>query len=115
MLSIVIKSEGSWSQKLYQELSSPLEHLDISVEGPYGPTSSHFLRHESLAMISGGSGITPFISIIREIMYQSTQPNCRIPKVLLVCAFKNSSDLTMLDLLLPISGSPQIFGKCSFK
>lgn len=43
-LSIVIKSEGSWSQKLYRNLSSPQEHLDISVEGPYGPTSSHFLR-----------------------------------------------------------------------
>lgn len=43
-LSVVIKSDGSWSQKLYRELSSPLEHLDISVEGPYGPTSSHFLR-----------------------------------------------------------------------
>ena len=43
-LSIVIKTEGSWSRKLYRELSSPLEQLEISVEGPYGPTSSHFLR-----------------------------------------------------------------------
>ncbi|KAK2983561.1 hypothetical protein RJ640_023095 [Escallonia rubra] len=105
-LSIVIKSEGNWSQKLYKELSSPLDCLDVSVEGPYGPTSFHFLRHESLVMISGGSGITPFISIIREIIFQSTQPNCRVPRVFLVCAFKNSVDLTMLDLLLPISGTP---------
>lgn len=43
-LSIVIKSEGSWSQKLYQELSSSVDYLNVSVEGPYGPTSSHFLR-----------------------------------------------------------------------
>ncbi|KAK3037219.1 hypothetical protein RJ639_030112, partial [Escallonia herrerae] len=105
-LSIVIKSEGNWSQKLYKALSSPLDCLDVSVEGPYGPTSSHFLRHESLVMISGGSGISPFISIIREIIIQSMQPNCRVPRVFLVCAFKNSADLTMLDLLLPISGTP---------
>lgn len=28
------------------------------------------------------------------------------PKLTLICAFKNSSDLTMLDLVLPISGTP---------
>jgi ferric-chelate reductase len=58
-------------------------------------------------MLSGGSGITPFISLIREILFQSQNANLRtIPRVLLICAFKNSADLTMLDLLLPISGAP---------
>ncbi|KAA8533685.1 hypothetical protein F0562_031202 [Nyssa sinensis] len=104
--SITIKSEGSWTQKLYQELSSSTDHLEVSIEGPYGPASSHFLRRESLVMISGGSGITTFISVIREIIFRSTQPNSRIPQILLICAFKNSTDLTMLDLLLPISGTP---------
>lgn len=60
--------------------------------------------HESLIMVSGGSGIAPFISIIRDILFQSTKPNCHIPKILLVCAFKTSADLSVLDLLLPISG-----------
>ncbi|GLT78047.1 hypothetical protein SLA2020_495940 [Shorea laevis] len=105
-LSVVIKRGGSWSQKLFQQLSSSVEHLEVSVEGPYGPTPiSHFLRHESLVMVSGGSGITPFISIIREIIFQSQNASLHnIPRVLLICAFKNSADLTMLDLLLPISG-----------
>ncbi|XP_034711486.1 ferric reduction oxidase 4-like [Vitis riparia] len=105
-LSIVIKTEGSWSQKLYNKLSSlpAVDCFDVSVEGPYGPTSSHFLRHESLVMVSGGSGVAPFISIIREIIFQSTKPNCKVPGILLICAFKNSADLTMLDLLLPASG-----------
>ncbi|KAL4595077.1 hypothetical protein ACB092_12G065800 [Castanea dentata] len=102
-LSIVIKREGSWSQKLYQELSSSLDYLNVSVEGPYGPTSSHFLRHESLVMVSGGSGITPFISIIREIIFRSQSEELDVPRVLLICAFKNVADLTMLNLLLPIS------------
>jgi ferric-chelate reductase len=43
-LSIVLKRGGSWSQKLFQQLSSSVEHLKVSVEGPYGPTSSHLLR-----------------------------------------------------------------------
>ncbi|GFY84164.1 ferric reduction oxidase 4 [Actinidia rufa] len=69
-------------------------------------------RRESLVMVSGGSGITPFISIIRELIFQSTQPNnSHIPRVILVCAFKNTADLTMLDLLLPISGPITDFSK----
>ncbi|GAA0139402.1 oxidase [Lithospermum erythrorhizon] len=57
-------------------------------------------------MVSGGSGITPFISIIRDLMHMSETMKCQTPKILLVSAFKNSSDLTMLDVLLPISGAP---------
>ncbi|XP_020548932.1 ferric reduction oxidase 4 [Sesamum indicum] len=105
-LSVVIKSQGSWTQKLYKQLSSSLDHLEVSTEGPYGPASSHFLSHEALVMISGGSGITPFISIIREIIFRSTESNGKVPKVLLIAAFKNTADLTMLDLLLPLSGAP---------
>nr|GFA73568.1 ferric reduction oxidase 4-like [Tanacetum cinerariifolium] len=104
-LSIAIKCQGTWSHKLYQQLSSsPIDRLQVSVEGPYGPASPHFL--------SGGSGIMPFISIIREISFQRArqqqQPNKNhtIPaSVLLICAFKNSTDLSMLDLLLPLTSN----------
>ncbi|KAF9610787.1 hypothetical protein IFM89_024896 [Coptis chinensis] len=107
-LSVVIKREGTWSQKLYQMLSSPssIEQLNVAVEGPYGPASTHFLRHDTLVMMSGGSGITPFISIIRELIFTSTRMNGKTPRILLVCAFKTSAYLTMLDLLLPVSGNP---------
>ncbi|PON96999.1 Phthalate dioxygenase reductase [Trema orientale] len=50
-LSIVIRTEGSWSQKLYKQLSS-IDHLEVSAEGPYGPSSFSFLRHEALIMNS---------------------------------------------------------------
>ncbi|KAJ0110385.1 hypothetical protein Patl1_00488 [Pistacia atlantica] len=107
-LSIVIKSEGSWSKKLYQMLSSPssIDRLEVSVEGPYGPASTNFLRHDTLVMVSGGSGVTPFISIIRELIFASSTIKCKTPQVILISSFKNSSDLTMLDLLLPVAGTP---------
>ncbi|KAK9143822.1 hypothetical protein Syun_013222 [Stephania yunnanensis] len=107
-LSVVIKSEGSWSKKLYQMLSSPstADRLDVAVEGPYGPASTHYLRHDKLVMVCGGSGITPFISIIRELIFRSATLNAETPQVLLICAFKNSCDLTLLDLILPLSGTP---------
>ncbi|KAL3517196.1 hypothetical protein ACH5RR_024098 [Cinchona calisaya] len=110
-LSVIIKGEGSWSKKLHEMLSLPfsVDHLDVSIEGPYGPTSTDFLRHELLVMISGGSGITPFISIIRQLMYSNETLKCKTPTILLISSFKNSSDLTMLDLLLPIINSPSEF------
>lgn len=57
-------------------------------------------------MVSGGSGITPFISIIRELIHLNTIFKCKTPKVVLICAFKNSSSLSMLELILPINGTP---------
>ncbi|CAN1793559.1 Ferric reduction oxidase 2 [Linum perenne] len=111
-LSVVIKGEGNWTTKLYQMVSSPtVDRFDISVEGPYGPASTHFLRHDTIVLISGGSGITPFISIIRELIHRALTQKWRSttqPKVILVCTFKTASDLTMLDLILPISESPSL-------
>ncbi|XAR54036.1 Ferric-chelate reductase (NADH) [Bertholletia excelsa] len=104
-LSVIIKGEGSWSKKLYQTLSSSTDHLEVAIEGPYGPASTDFLRHDKLVLVSGGSGITPFISIIRELIFMSQTLKSQTPKVLLISAFKSSSDLTFLDLLLPISTS----------
>ncbi|PIA47982.1 hypothetical protein AQUCO_01400521v1 [Aquilegia coerulea] len=106
-LSVVIGRGGSWSQKLYQMLSTPssVERLEVAVEGPYGPASTHFLRHDSLVMVSGGLGITPFFSIIRELIFQSTTLGTKTPQILLICAFRNSADLTMLDFILPGYGT----------
>ncbi|XP_027364708.1 ferric reduction oxidase 2-like [Abrus precatorius] len=106
-LSVVIKSSGSWSHTLYQKLSSssPMSHLDVSIEGPYGPASTFFSRYEMLVMVSGGSGITPFISIIRSLLFKANTAGGKTPRVLLICAFKKSIDLTMIDLILPVSGT----------
>ncbi|KAK8702512.1 hypothetical protein V6N13_020865 [Hibiscus sabdariffa] len=105
-LSVIIKCEGNWSTKLDRMLSSSIERLDVSIEGPYGPASNHFLRHDTIVMVSGGSGITPFISIIRELIFRSKLSECKIPDIILISIFKRSLDLTMLDLLLPMTGSP---------
>ncbi|GAV92529.1 Ferric_reduct domain-containing protein/FAD_binding_8 domain-containing protein/NAD_binding_6 domain-containing protein, partial [Cephalotus follicularis] len=104
--SVVIKSEGSWSTKLFQMLSSPtsMDRLEVSLEGPYGPASTNFLRHDTLVMVCGGSGITPFVSIIRESMFASATLKCKTPQIILICSFKKSSDLAILDLIHPISG-----------
>ncbi|KAL2251762.1 ferric reduction oxidase 2-like [Sesamum indicum] len=104
-LSVIIKCEGSWTRKLYDVISSPspIDHLQVSVEGPYGPATTNFLRHDMLVMISGGSGITPFISIIRELIFIRSTLKCKTPKIKLISVFKNFSNLSILDLILPTS------------
>ncbi|KAG9452683.1 hypothetical protein H6P81_005587 [Aristolochia fimbriata] len=109
-LSVVIKKEGSWTTKLYETLASPhstVDRLEVSLEGPYGPISADFLRHDSLVMVAGGSGITPMMSIIRELIYRKATlingSSSTTPRITLLCAFKHTADLTMLELLLPIN------------
>lgn len=109
-LSVLIKCEGSWTQSLYLKLLQPvpLERLEVSVEGPYGPASTNFSKYDTLVMISGGSGITPFFSIIRELLFNASTRSCWTKQIVLITTFKNSVDLTMLDLLLPVSGNYDI-------
>ncbi|KAG7564987.1 Ferric reductase transmembrane component-like domain [Arabidopsis suecica] len=104
-LSVVIRRQGTWTQKLYNHISSSsTDSVEVSTEGPYGPTSFDFLRHDSLILVSGGSGIAPFISVIREIIFQSQNPSTKLPDLLLVCSFKHHQDLSLLDLIFPPSG-----------
>lgn len=105
-LSVVIKKDGRWTEKLFELLSQPsLQRLEVAVEGPYGPGSMDFLSYDSLILVSGGSGITPFISIIRELVHHSATVTTKTPTVLLISVFKTTADLTMLDLLIPISNT----------
>ncbi|KAL8028185.1 hypothetical protein ABFX02_14G143200 [Erythranthe guttata] len=106
ILSVIIKCEGIWTKNLRQLVISPsVDHLQVSVEGPYGPTSTNFLRHDLVVMISGGSGITPFISIIKELIFVSSTLKSKTPKIALISVFKNSTHLSILDLILPNSTS----------
>ncbi|XP_012840201.1 PREDICTED: ferric reduction oxidase 2-like [Erythranthe guttata] len=106
ILSVIIKCEGIWTKNLHQLVISPsVDRLQVSVEGPYGPTSTNFLRHDMVVMISGGSGITPFISIIKELIFVSSTLKSKTPKIALISVFKNSSHLSILDLILPNSTS----------
>lgn len=45
-ISVVIKTEGKWTKNLYEKLSLPssIDSLEVSVEGPYGPAQTNFLR-----------------------------------------------------------------------
>ncbi|KAG9448813.1 hypothetical protein H6P81_008778 [Aristolochia fimbriata] len=108
-ISVIVKRDGNWTRKLIEKLaSSPdiplLDRLEVSMEGPYGPISTDFLRYETLVLVAGGSGIVPMISIIREVIAlkdMGPRPRSTPPRLVLICAFKHSVDLALLNLILP--------------
>lgn len=103
-ISVMIKCQGEWTERLYNFIHasylSKIKAVSLSaaVEGPYGPDSSYFLRYDSLLLIAGGIGVTPFFSILQEMMSQKL--NCT-PRVLLIVVVKKREDLSMLNLISP--------------
>ncbi|KAK4835067.1 hypothetical protein QYF36_004798 [Acer negundo] len=71
-LSVHIRSLGDWSYELYslfQEaiLNGANEYPKIYIDGPYGAASQDYIKYDILVMIGLGIGVTPFISIIKDI------------------------------------------------
>ncbi|CAL2249786.1 unnamed protein product [Prunus armeniaca] len=121
-ISIMIKSEGSWTSSLSHMIQTRQEsdgdqkkYIPIAVEGPYGPVSMDFLRYDSLLVVSGGIGITPVLSIIQELSSsQNRGINKFLPRMQLIYVVKKSQDICLLNSI-----SPLIFGqpaeKCLLK
>ncbi|KAJ8553928.1 hypothetical protein K7X08_024606 [Anisodus acutangulus] len=77
-ISILIKAEGWWTK------AGEMRLFQVATEGPYGPSSMDFLRYDSLLLVAGGIGVTPFLSILQEI-----------------ASTRNSQGICLLDPVLP--------------
>ncbi|KAB5525035.1 hypothetical protein DKX38_022784 [Salix brachista] len=103
-MSIVVKCNEDWTSSFYDAIQAELDSdtgsmscMPVSIEGPYGPASLDFLRHDSLLMIAGGAGITPFLSILKEIASVNSS-RYRFPtRVQLIYVVKKSQDICLLN------------------
>ncbi|KAG5524879.1 hypothetical protein RHGRI_031524 [Rhododendron griersonianum] len=108
-MSVIVKCEGGWTSSLYNmvqtELGSKADRMKcipVAVEGPYGPTSLDFLRYDSLLLVAGGIGITPFLSILQEVGFVQSSGKKRIPsQIQLIYVVKKSQDICLLESVLP--------------
>ncbi|KAK7330537.1 hypothetical protein VNO77_24732 [Canavalia gladiata] len=102
IMSVIIKCEGWWTTSLYDLIHAELDKgvdkrmgIPVAIEGPYGPASLDFLRYDTLLLVAGGSGITPFLSILAEV--DSATSKSRFPsRIHLVYVIKKAEDFCLL-------------------
>lgn len=107
-MSVIIKCGGWWTDSLsdiiHAELdsgSNQMKCIPIAIEGPYGPASLDFLSYESLLLVAGGVGITPFLSILQEITSTQSSIRYRFPRrIELLYIMKKSQDICLLNPIL---------------
>lgn len=74
-LIFYIKVVGDWTAKLNSQLQDIFakgrqETMEVHVRGPYGAPAQHVGQFDSVVLISGGIGSTPFCSIIKSAVYE---------------------------------------------
>ncbi|KAI3686424.1 hypothetical protein L1987_80100 [Smallanthus sonchifolius] len=109
-MSIIIKCDGSWTNSLYDIIQGMLivgpdqraqRCIPVLVEGPYGPASTEFLsKYDSLLLVAGGIGVTPFLIILQEI--SSTRKNSFPTKIQLIYIMKKNNSISILNSILPL-------------
>ena len=75
----------------------------VLCEGPYGVFTVDLERERELVMISGGVGITPFLSLIRHVA--AAAPDTRIT---LICGNRTEDDIVAREELTAASRSLQL-------
>ncbi|KAK1294695.1 hypothetical protein QJS10_CPA16g00429 [Acorus calamus] len=108
-ISVTIKCYGEWTDALYnmihEKLKSDPHHMEcfpIAIEGPYGPENHFYERYKNLILVAGGTGITPFLSIIRGIASRNNNMDNLHTRIQLVYVVRKSQDLSMLTSISPL-------------
>ncbi|XP_031836587.1 dual oxidase 1-like isoform X2 [Nomia melanderi] len=74
-LSIHIRTVGSWTTKIRNRLDLAVtlkkELPMIHIDGPYGQCHQNWYNYDLSIMIGGGIGVTPFASILKDIVYKT--------------------------------------------
>lgn len=65
-----IKTLGKWSQALTK--LNGRKNVEVKIDGPYGILTHDVTKYDVVVICAGGIGITPMISIIRDLHYKIT-------------------------------------------
>lgn len=119
-LTFHIKSMGktSWTARLARiyggegNAFAPVTSLPIvNIDGPYG-NPPNFLSHKTVVLVAGGIGITPMISIVKDLHQLRKQNALSLKKVYLMWVVR---DLAMLDMFRDVFDEISIESKDIFQ
>lgn len=69
-ITLYIENNGNWTNILYQFIKTKYPIPNIYIDGPVNSPSENYLQYDISIMISGGIGVTPFLSIIKNIILE---------------------------------------------
>lgn len=73
-LILKIRCRGDWTRLLLQHINDhPNETLYVDLRGPFASPTAHARATDDWLLIAGGMGITPFLSLLRELKHQPTR------------------------------------------
>ncbi|XP_074862479.1 dual oxidase 2-like [Carettochelys insculpta] len=82
-LSLHIRAAGPWTTRL-RELYSPESVAEIGaypklyLDGPFGEGHQEWNKFEVSVLVGGGIGVTPFASILKDLVFRSSV-SCKMP------------------------------------
>jgi ferredoxin-NADP reductase len=94
---VVIKSMGpdTWSQKVcdWAKSSPDADTVSAGVNGPYGKLQVQLSDHKHVVLFAGGVGITPLLSIFRDLLQKHDDESSVRCKVVLVWAVREAAQM----------------------
>uniref|UniRef100_UPI0035900797 dual oxidase 1-like isoform X2 n=2 Tax=Myxine glutinosa TaxID=7769 RepID=UPI0035900797 len=71
-LSVHIRAVGPWTMRLREAYNSPASCCPkIYLDGPFGEGHQDWNEYEVSVLVGGGIGVTPFASILKDIVHKS--------------------------------------------
>ncbi|XP_026939979.1 dual oxidase 2 isoform X2 [Sagmatias obliquidens] len=76
-LSLHIRAAGPWTTRL-REIYSPVtgdswaKHPKLYLDGPFGEGHQEWHKFEVSVLVGGGIGVTPFASILKDLVFKSS-------------------------------------------
>lgn len=77
-LSLHIRSVGPWTGNLRKVYDIPPPYPKLYLDGPFGEGHQDWHRFGVSVMVGGGIGVTPFASILKDVVNQNRQAIGRI-------------------------------------
>lgn len=79
-LSIHVRNAGDWTGALHRLIAdcheNKLEYPDVYLDGPVGAPTQDYHRYKTVICVAGGIGVTPFASILKDVVHLWEEYRC---------------------------------------
>ena len=105
-LSVLVKPNGDWSMDVCNKLCNNSNFPPIIIDGPFGAPAQNYSKYSIVLLVGAGIGITPFASIIQDLICLSRAVHQKSFKVHFHWVIKDIADLEWFrDFLVKISSN----------